>query len=126
MPYPALNFAAVAQPLFGNVWLALLAVLAGIAVFLAVVAGFGRLLAATHPDAPPAAAGVEAEEEPDDEMLAPDVVAVIAAAVTASCGARVRIASVRLAHGPAPTVEALMQQWSLEGRRQIYGSHKVR
>jgi hypothetical protein len=33
---------------------------------------------------------------------------------------------VKLAHGAPPSVEALMQQWSLEGRREIYGSHKVR
>ena len=25
-----------------------------------------------------------------------------------------------------PSVETLMQQWSLEGRRQIYSSHQVR
>jgi len=25
-----------------------------------------------------------------------------------------------------PSIEALMAQWSLEGRRQIYSSHKVR
>jgi len=119
--------ATVGQPLFGSVWLALLAVLAGIAVFLVLIAAAGRWLAATHPEAPVVVA-VEPEEEFEDvsAVLAPEVVAVIAASISAVLGARARIASVRLPHHHTPSVEALMQQWSLEGRRQIYGSDKVR
>jgi hypothetical protein len=49
---------------------------------------------------------------------------VIAAAITAAFDAPVRIAAVRPAAGPS--VEMLMQQWSLEGRRQIYSSHQFR
>lgn len=119
---------ASGQALFGNQWLALLAVLACIAAFLFAVAGLGRWLAATHPEAPPKpAAAPEALQagEEEDEHILPEVVVVIAAAVSALLGARARIAAVELSKHP-PSVEALMQQWSLEGRRQIYSSHKVR
>jgi hypothetical protein len=112
------------HPLFGSLWLALFAVLAGIAIFLLLVAMLGRWLAATHPDAPlrPAAASVPVPVVPTD--LTPEITAVIAASIATVLGARARVADVRLA--PAPSVEMLMQQWSMEGRRQIYSSHKVR
>lgn len=108
------------RPLFGNQWLALLAILGGVAVLMAAVAGVGRWLAATHPDAPskPAAAPASAASEPSDETMA-----IIAACVAVTFGNRVRITSVRPG---GPSVEMLMQQWSLEGRRQIYSSHQVR
>lgn len=119
-------FAELGRPLFGNQWLALLAVLAGIAVFLVLVALLGRWLAATHPNPPPAIVAV-AERARE---LAPshEIYAVIAAAVTTVFGARAHVAAVQLAPGPAhaPSVETLMVQWALEGRRQIYSSHKVR
>lgn len=114
---------AAGQALFGNQWLALLAVLAGVTVFLFLVAGLGRLLAATHPDAPARPLASEPVEE--QEEIPADVVVAIAASVSALLGRRARIAAVELAKHP-PSVEALMQQWSLEGRRQIYSSHKVR
>ena len=44
---PAL-IAETTGPLFGNAWLALLAILAGVAVFMFLVAAAGRWLAATH------------------------------------------------------------------------------
>ncbi|MDR2845465.1 MAG: hypothetical protein LBV28_05180 [Puniceicoccales bacterium] len=57
---PLLPFAATAagavetQPegtiLFGNKWLALAVILAGVALLTALVAALGRYLAATHPD----------------------------------------------------------------------------
>jgi hypothetical protein len=114
--------AAVGQPLFGNQWLALLAILAGVAVLILVVAGVGRWLAATHPDTPvPSDLADEVDPPPN-----PHVMAVIAAAVAYTYGKRARITAVQLPHPHAPTVEALMIQWSLEGRREIYSSHKVR
>ncbi len=116
---PFFPLAAAPVPLFGNPWLALLAVLAGVAVFMAGIAGFGRWLAATHPE-PPKKPPTAAEPS-----IAPEILAVIAAAVATQLGTRARIAAVRTA-SPAPSVEMLMQQWSLEGRRQIYSSHKVR
>lgn len=120
----ALFLAAAHRPLFGNQWLALLAVLAGVAVFMAVIAAIGRWLAATHPQ-PVLPPGASPEDVDVDLSPSPQIVAVIAAAVSSQIGARARIASIRPAHA-GPSVEMLMQQWSLEGRRQIYSSHQVR
>ncbi|MDF3056408.1 MAG: hypothetical protein K0R17_623 [Rariglobus sp.] len=111
------------QPLFGSLWLALLAVLGGIAVLLVLVALLGRWLAATHP-APllrPAQAAVPVAAAPEVTT------AIIAASITAALGDNAKVAAVKLVASPAiPSVEMLMQQWSMEGRRQIYSSHKVR
>lgn len=134
LPLPFLAEAAPAvvkagQPLFGNLWLALFAVIGGIAVFLVLVALLGRWLAATHPDAPPRPTPAPAlAPAPVVELgLSPEITAVIAASVATVLGARARIAAVTLAANQAtPGVEMLMQQWSMEGRRQIYSSHKVR
>ena len=115
------------RPLFGNQWLALGAILAGVAVLMLAVALAGRWLAATHPDAPPkpvrataaaAAAAPVVPAGPSDETLA-----IIAACVAVTFGSRARITSIKTG---GPSVEMLMQQWSLEGRRQIYSSHQVR
>ncbi len=119
---PVVLAQASLRPLFGNQWLALLAVLAGVALFMIAIAAVGRWLAATHPDEPrkPAAAPVAppVAAGPSNETLA-----IIAACVAVSFGNRARITSIRTA---GPSVEMLMQQWSLEGRRQIYSSHQVR
>jgi hypothetical protein len=123
------NFlAVVGQPLFGNQWLALLAVLGGIVVLLFAVAGVGRWLAATHPDDPSTAARKKTSSASSsaDSPPRPEVLAVIAASVATVLGENARVASVRTASAAAPSVEALMQQWSLEGRREIYSSHKIR
>jgi hypothetical protein len=118
------------HPLFGSIWLALFAVIGVIAVFLLLVALLGRWLAATHPDAPLRLAPPVASPAPApviDLGVSPEITAVIAASVATVLGARARIASVSIATAPAaPSVEMLMQQWSMEGRRQIYSSHKVR
>lgn len=109
------------RPLFGSQWLALLAVLAGTAVFMLLIALVGRWLAATHPE--PAVAPKAAVAEPTVLHPTPETLAIIAAAVAAHLGTRARITSIRAG---GPSVETLMQQWSLEGRRQIYSSHQVR
>lgn len=117
--FTPLILADSSHALFGNQWLALGAVLIGVAIFMAVVAAVGRWLAATHPDAPakqPVA--VQAATGPSDETLA-----LISACVAVTFGQRARITAVLPA---GPSVETLMQQWSLEGRRQIYSSHQVR
>jgi len=60
----------------------------------------------------------------DDGRPSPEIIAVIAAAVATTLGERARLASVHLVasagsdHNHVP--------WALEGRRQIYTSHKVR
>ncbi len=113
----------VGQPLFGNIWLALLAVMAFIAVFLGLVALLGRWLAATHPDAPVRPAHAVVPEPAIPEVTT----AIIAAAIAATIGENAKVTAVRLVAAPViPTIETLMQQWSMEGRRQIYSSHKVR
>lgn len=117
-----LLLATAHAPLFGNQWLALLAVLADIAVLIAAVAFIGRWLAATHPTPTPPPAPAPVTVIPAiPEGISPEILAVIAAAVAAQLGSRARIAAVQ-----APSVEMLMQQWSLEGRRQIYSSHQLR
>jgi len=110
------------RPLFGNQWLALLAILGGVAVLMFVVRRVGWWLAATHPVSTTSVSRSSIAQPAD----VPDALtlAVIAASVAATLGARARIAAIRTA--PPPNVEMLMQQWSLEGRRQIYSSHQIR
>ena len=69
---------------------------------------------------PPEAAPVS------DSGLTPEILAIIASAVDVTIGPRAQVTAVSLLPAHAPSVEALMLQWSLEGRRQIYTSHKVR
>lgn len=117
--------AQAGTPLFGSQWIALSVILGGIAVFIGLVAALGRWLAATHPEPPPAVVSAPVEVPlASSTELTPAVCAVIAAAVATTCGPRARIAAVQAAYHP--NVETLMAQWSLEGRRQIYSSHKIR
>lgn len=118
----AFLFAVVGKPLFGSMWLAGLLVCAAITVLIVAVALAGRWLAATHPDPEPKAAPAPVAEP----GLSPEILAIIASAVNVTIGPRAQISSVSLLPAHAPSVEVLMQQWSLEGRRQIYTSHKVR
>ena len=116
-------------PLFGNQWLALLAVLGGVAIFMIAIAVAGRWLAATHPD--PANDATRAGTAPTPKEIvsgsptSPELIAVIAAAVASEVGRNARISLIRPLT-PSIAVETLMQQWSLEGRRQIYSSHQIR
>jgi hypothetical protein len=114
--------------MFGNQWLALGVILIGVGVFLMGVAAVGKWLAATHPDPVPAKPEPNKAPEPAPlapaDELTPEVFAIIAAAVAVTFGNKARIAGIKTA--AFPSVETLMQQWSLEGRRQIYSSHKVR
>jgi hypothetical protein len=125
--FPLIIAAGGHEPLFGNQWLALLACLGGVAVFMVVIALVGRWLAATHPEpAAQKAAGahpVATTPAADASVPSNEVLAIIAASVAAHLGSQARITSIRTG---GPSVEALMQQWSLEGRRQIYSSHQVR
>ena len=55
-----------------------------------------------------------------------EVVAIISAAVHLTLGASAYVTSVSLQAEPSVSLGANMLTWSLEGRRQIYTSHKVR
>ncbi len=114
-------FAASSHHHWGN----LLWCCAGIAVFLAALALFGRWAGATHP-APIPRPELPAPQPIDEGALPPHVVAAIAAAVQVTLGSRARITDVVPAKAAPVSVEGLMLTWSLEGRRQIYTSHRVR
>lgn len=118
-----LLLAIVGQPLFGNFWIAMLLVLGSIALLMLAIALAGRWLAATHPDTPRVAPVLASVPEPEE--LSPETLAILASAVNAVVGPRAQVTAVTVVT-PPPSVEALMLQWSLEGRRQIYSSHKVR
>lgn len=106
-------------------WLNLGLVLAAIALLLFAVAGLGRYLAATHPDPVDRAHPRPATARPAAGPT-PEIAAAIAAAVQVTLGASARVTSVVLQPPQPVSVENLMLTWSLEGRRQIYTSHKVR
>ena len=124
------------EPLFGNQLYALAAVLVGVAALLFAVAAVGRWLASTHPketSAPAASADSTAPSaaapaaSTSDAGPSPEIFAVIAAAVAATFGSKAQIASINtLPVGAAEGVASGRLQWSMEGRRQIYSSHKVR
>lgn len=59
---------------------------------------------------------------PADDSIPAEIMALIAAAVAVTVGPNARIAAV---HPTAPSLDVL-QQWSVEGRRQIYSSHQIR
>jgi len=132
------------QPLLGNQWLALFVILGSVTAFLLAIAAIGRWLAATHPDEPkkvaqptapaenvvaaPAAAVTTASPTPAPaaNLEAPaEIFAAIAAAVAVTLGAKARVLAINAAP-TEPMAETSRLQWSMEGRRQIYSSHKVR
>lgn len=106
-------------------WMNLVWVLVGITVLMFAVAGVGRWLAATHPNPEPRARPTAGVPVPLAD-LAPEIAAAIAAAVHLTLGASAHVTSVSLQAEQPVSVENLMLTWSLEGRRQIYTSHKVR
>ena len=110
--------AAVATP---TNWGLLFVILGGVFVFMLLVRVAGQFAAATHPDPPL----IETQIAPDSagpRALDPKILAIIAVAVTEVLEQPHRIVAVK----HAPSVEALMQRWSMEGRRAIYSSHKFR
>lgn len=106
-------------------WMNLVWILVGITVFLFAVAGVGRWLAATHPDPEPRVRAASGSPISTAD-LSPEIAAAIAAAVHVTLGASAIVTSVSLQPAQPVSVEHLMLTWSLEGRRQIYTSHKVR
>lgn len=106
----------------GFPWMNLVWVLLGITVFLCLLAAMGRYLAATHPDAEP----VEISNPTSAATVPSDVAAVIAAAVYAALGDSARVTAVVPKEHLSVNVDNLMLTWSLEGRREIYSSHRIR
>jgi len=129
--HPSLVLAEIGKPqaLFDSPWLALLVIMVGVAAFLLAVAAVGRWLAATHPDEPAkpsAPVGSVPTTSPSESTETPvEIFAAIAAAVAVTLGAKARVAAINAAP-TEPVTESSRLQWSMEGRRQIYSSHKVR
>lgn len=99
-------------------WQTMLLIFAGIIGLMFAVRFLGLYLAATHPEpADPIMVASVSEATID-----PKILAVIAATVSQMIPEPHRILAVK----KAPSVESLMQQWSMEGRRAIYSSHKFR
>lgn len=102
-------------------WGTMAAIFGGIAAFMLLLRFLGLYLASTHPVPPSAPVGFEEEPAPP-QGPDPKIMAIIAATVSEVLGQPHRIISIR----KPPSVESLMQQWSMEGRRAIYSSHKFR
>jgi hypothetical protein len=77
----------------------------------------------TAPVAPAVPTKLVPPTAPVDDSIPAEVMALISAAVAMTLGRNARIAAV--VPVPAPSVE-MLQQWSIEGRRQIYSSHQIR
>jgi hypothetical protein len=137
---PLLWLAQASGGLLSDTFIAWFAILGGAAGFISLAITLVRMrtssLAATTPTAPvpaPVTPAVVATPAPVayklspppaiDESIPGEVMALISAAVAMTLGKHARIAAV--APVPAPPVE-LLQQWSIEGRRQIYSSHQIR
>ncbi len=115
------------EPLFGNPWLALLAILACTAVLMIAVALFGKWLAATHPaPAPKPIVPTEEPEELDRAINAPtpQVLAVISTAVMATVGKRAHIVGIQTLH--PQSVENLILFFTDAATTEIYTSHRLR
>lgn len=106
-------------------WGTIAVIFGGIAIFMLVIRFLGLFLASTHPVSQPAAkprheaGAVLSVLSPDVD---PKILAIIAATVSEVLQKPHRIVSLKKTR----SVESLMQQWSLEGRRAIYSSHRFR
>jgi hypothetical protein len=107
----------------GQTW-SLVIVLAAIAALMLAIHLLGRYLAATHPD-PVKPVAKRAQQPANEHGIPPEMLtAIIASAVHTMLKHPVRIVSISPVK--PPSVERLMQQWSIEGRRAIYSSHNFR
>jgi hypothetical protein len=107
-------------------WATLLIVLAGIMVLMLAIRSLGLILARRHPISKPVSPSPPAA--PTKEVprfdLPPQMVAVLAAALSTVFHGPYRITKIEAKQDYS--VEALMNIWSMEGRRQIYDSHRIR
>jgi len=103
-------------------WGLLAIILGGIFLFMILLRILGLFLASTHPAAPCAPEPALDEELEPAPGIDPKILAIIAATVSEMLQQPHRIVGVK----KAPSVETLMQHWSMEGRRAIYSSHRFR
>ena len=108
-------------------WATLLIVVAGIAILMFIIRGLGFLLARRHPVPKPVPTPLPEVPRQDTPRYAldPQMIAVIAAALSTVLHQPYRITKME-AKQQDYSVESLMNIWSMEGRRQIYDSHKIR
>jgi hypothetical protein len=127
--------AETGQSLLDNHWVATFVILGSATAFLHAIIAFRSSLAKSQPDKPSApkeptsvAPAPQTAREPAPAVEAipsAEIFAAIAAAVAVTFGGRARIAAVQPAMGGV-AIDQSRLQWSAEGRRQIYSSHKVR
>ena len=133
---------AEVPPLFGSEWLSLFVLLGASCGFVSLILTL-RLIrtdrrvptaAPSAPAMPPAPATRVTTPQPAPRAAAPtgggdeipgEIMALISAAVALTLGPQARIAAV-VPRKPAVPMPDLLQQWSVEGRRQIYSSHQIR
>ena len=67
-------------------------------------------------------AGAKDGTGPNEERIAPEILAVIAAAATVMVGANIRIGTVELQHSTSGSVS----RWTRQGRANVQASHNLR
>lgn len=72
------------------------------------------------------AAARAAERGQVSQVIPNEILAVLAAAVHVTCGGRARIRAIQQASHPDTISELSRQVWTVEGRRQIFDSRRVR
>jgi len=96
-------------------------VIGSLALLAVAVVVIGRLLQLAEPKAVPVVSGERVSPEPSaGGDIPPEIRAVIAAAVVASLDGSYRVVEIQT------STDVRLQAWSLEGRRQIFSSHRVR
>lgn len=86
------------------------------------------IVAATTPEAPAPVAAVQKVEAPAGKSEIPEhILAVIAASVAGALRGHYRILAIQAANAAQQVaISVPVVDWSLEGRREIYSSHKLR
>lgn len=120
-------FAHFAAEGLGINWGVLGIVMAGVAVVTFVIRGVGLLASKSLPEPKSASAGKPAAPSPaapkseiDSGEITPELVAILTAAAATVLGGPVQLTSISLG------CMAAQRNWSVEGRREIYLSHRIR
>jgi len=124
-----LRLASLASPEvsagLGIDWSVLGIVLLGVTALMLLIRGVGNWAAKSISDpvaktkvgTPRAGRSSATQEEPE---VGPELIAVLTAAATAALGSPVRLTSISVGK------MAAQRSWSVEGRREIYMSHRIR